>query len=183
MSTRITIGRSPRMTKPSGSIPNSPRRSATKGLAWLGKNDHGKALADFDEAIRLRPDLAIAYDNRGLAWAAAGDADKPIEAYNHAIRLNPNGPYPYANRGEICGRTKDYPRALADINEAIKRNPAMAEAFDNRGLVSYRSGATQKGSCRFRRGHPADAGFREGIQQPRNVQGCAGRRRRGDRRL
>ena len=47
------------------------------------------ALADFNEAIRLDPGYAVAYDNRGIAWHAKSEYDKAIADYGEAIRLDP----------------------------------------------------------------------------------------------
>src|SRR6516162_2760697 len=44
-----------------------------RGVAWRAKGDNNRAIADYDQAIRLNPKLAIAYNNRGNAWRAKGD--------------------------------------------------------------------------------------------------------------
>ena len=51
-----------------------------------------KAIADFDEAVRLAPKLAAVYNNRAFAHKAAGRIDKAIEDWSEAIRLDPKRP-------------------------------------------------------------------------------------------
>ncbi len=48
-----------------------------------------KALADFDEAIRLDPEFAGAYTGHGIAHAKLGDYAAAHADYEHAIQLNP----------------------------------------------------------------------------------------------
>jgi len=44
-----------------------------RGFAHLKKNDHDRAIADLDNAIRLNPDNGRALKSRGLAYQAKGD--------------------------------------------------------------------------------------------------------------
>jgi len=46
------------------------------GTSWSGKKEYDKAIADYDEAIRLKPDFAAAYYNRGYAYTKKGDKVK-----------------------------------------------------------------------------------------------------------
>ena len=46
------------------------------GQALLGGKEHDKAIGDFNEAIRLDPNFAPAYDNRGIAYAKQGRLNK-----------------------------------------------------------------------------------------------------------
>jgi len=63
-----------------------------RGQAFMYRNkgDNDRAIADFNEAIRLKPNDASAYNNRGLAYAAKGDDDHATADFNEAARLKPN---------------------------------------------------------------------------------------------
>ena len=39
-----------------------------RGYAWVKNFEHDRATADYTEAIRLDPKLALAYYNRGVIW-------------------------------------------------------------------------------------------------------------------
>ena len=46
---------------------------------------HKEAIADYDEAIRLKPDYAVAHDNRGVAKAALGLKDAARKDFETAL--------------------------------------------------------------------------------------------------
>ncbi len=50
--------------------------AAAWGFLGLGKADFDRAIADFTEAIRLKPDFAEAYYCRGTAYGMQGEKDK-----------------------------------------------------------------------------------------------------------
>ena len=87
-----------------------------------------------DRAIRLKPDLAVAYNDRGNAKAVLGRRDEAIADYDEAIRLKPDYAMPYNNRGiekVALGRRDE---AIADYDEAIRLKPDFAIAYNNRGV-------------------------------------------------
>jgi tetratricopeptide (TPR) repeat protein len=47
-----------------------------RGRAYEKKADHGRAITDYSEAIRLDPKDVIAFNNRGVAYKAKGDLDR-----------------------------------------------------------------------------------------------------------
>ena len=60
-----TIAPSPTSTRRSGSIPNTPRPTSIEAVAYRDKGDNDRAIADYNEAIRLDPERATAFLNRG----------------------------------------------------------------------------------------------------------------------
>ena len=45
---------------------------------------------DFDEAIRLKPDFAYAFNNRAVVRYDKGDLEGALKDYDEAIRLKPD---------------------------------------------------------------------------------------------
>jgi len=82
--------------------------------------DIDEKLRFYSEAIRLKPDDALAFYNRGIARRAQGDLERALQDYTEALRLKPDYPADFNNRG-IARRAKgDSERALQDYNEAIR---------------------------------------------------------------
>jgi tetratricopeptide (TPR) repeat protein len=115
-------------------------RQRKEGEAAGKAGDHDRAIANFNEAIRLNPNDAAPYYVRGFAYSRKGDYDRAMADYNEAIRLNPMHAAAFNSRGFIYDKKGDYDRAMADYNEAIRINPMFAIAISNRGIEYGRKG-------------------------------------------
>lgn len=91
----------------------------------------------YNEAIRLKPDYADAFNNRGVARYDKGDVKGALQDYNEAIRLKPDHALALSNRGDIRRLNGDVEGALQDCSEAIRLKPDYASAFNNRGAARY----------------------------------------------
>src|SRR6266508_559376 len=79
-----------------------------------------KAIADFSQAIKLRPDYPYAFNNRGVAYMASGYPDEALSDFNHAIQLQPDFPQAYGNRGNAYLREGHIALAIHDFYRAGK---------------------------------------------------------------
>ena len=98
------------------------------------------SISVYDKAIRLKPDLASAYNNRGAAKYHLGQHNDAITDYDEAIRLQPDDASAYNNRGaarDYLGRHDD---AIADYDEAIRLKPDYTNAYLNRGIANRNLG-------------------------------------------
>ena len=78
-----------------------------EGYAAHLKGQFTAAIASYDEAIRLDPNYARAYNNRGLAYQAKGDLNRAIADFSEAIRLTPTLSAAYLNRGTAYAKKGD----------------------------------------------------------------------------
>ncbi len=91
-----------------------------RGLAHRKKGEYDKAIADYSELIRLKPDLPGGYFDRGIAYEKKGDFDKAIVDLNEAIRLFPNWAFAYQIRGRVHAKKGEQPKAEEDFAQAKK---------------------------------------------------------------
>ena len=119
-----------------------------RAVEYSKKGDDQRALADYSEAIRLKPDAHALY-NRGNIWASKKDYFRALADYSEAIRLDPNDADYYHNRGNIWLGQKDYVLAVADFGEAIRLAPNDASAYYNRGTAFTHRGENSRALADF----------------------------------
>jgi tetratricopeptide (TPR) repeat protein len=104
-----------------------------RGEDFSTSHDYGRAIADYDTAIRLQPDYAEAYNDRGFAYYLQGHYDRAIADFTRAIELRPDYPKAHNSRGVIYmsgGYGRD--KAIADFDRAIALQPDFRYAYINR---------------------------------------------------
>ena len=102
------------------------------GYLLRDENSECCVLAN-DEAIRLKPSYAEAYNNRGAAKVELQRYEEAIADFDEAISLEPDLVEAYNNRGIAKAELGRHEGALADYNEAISLKSDYAEAYTNRG--------------------------------------------------
>lgn len=98
-----------------------------RGVALQAERDYDRAIADYTDALHLKPDFAHAFYNRGLAHQIEGDYDSAISDYTEAIRLNPTYFRAYKNRGLAYKAKGDMSAANSDLTEASRLSPAKPQ--------------------------------------------------------
>ena len=123
----------------SGQLSSQDRAGAfhNRGIAWADTRDYGRAIADYNEALRINPLYAMAYYHRFMAQQKppgdAGSNTGPTEAPPAAV--NPQDAAGYNKRGIAWAEKRDFDRGIADYNEALRLNPQYAIAYYNRGIA------------------------------------------------
>ena len=91
----------------------------TRADANLGKGEYTLALADYDKAVELRTDDAVAFLNRGKTHYNLKAFDKAGADYNKAIELDPKDSKAYYNRAVLFERLGNLDKAIADYQKAV----------------------------------------------------------------
>jgi tetratricopeptide (TPR) repeat protein len=103
------------------------------------------AIADYDRAIMLDPNRAVAFFNRAGALAASGQIDRALADYDRAIELDPMDADAHVGRGRLHYQKKDYAAAVADYDLALRLVPGDAEASAESGDAHERAGLFEWG--------------------------------------
>lgn len=149
---------------------------ANRAEAWLKSGQFGKALADSDEALRVRPNQIKALLIRGAALQGNREYERAIVDYDKAIELDPANIEAHTLRGGALGLAGELDEAIAESTRAIELaakaprpsyvndgaagiNPIMARALYNRGLAWKLKGGYQQAIADYNqalRANPAD---------------------------
>jgi len=113
--------------------PDCARAHYGLGVALTEKSDFADAIAEFEAALRVRPD----YPNALISLANALSRDparlaEAIERYQAALGLEPDNAEAHYNLGNALARLPDRVQdAIAQWQTAIRLKPDMAEAHYN----------------------------------------------------
>jgi tetratricopeptide (TPR) repeat protein len=128
--------------------PDYAEAYGNRGIAYVKLGQYQRAIQDYDTAIRLKPDDAIAvavYNNRGLAYAELGQYQRAIQDYDTAIRLKPDyAMAAYYNRGDAYANLGQHQRAIQDYDTAIRLKLNDAKVYNNRGFAYAGLGQYQR---------------------------------------
>ncbi|MGB9485980.1 MAG: SUMF1/EgtB/PvdO family nonheme iron enzyme, partial [Terriglobia bacterium] len=125
--------------KPGSQPPDTKARLAErhllKGDALFSKADFDGAIAEYREAMRLKPDVADAHGLRGLELEREGDFDGAIAEYREMVRLRPNDARAHFGLGVNLGLKGDWDGEITEERAAIRLKPDNADAHFNLGLA------------------------------------------------
>ncbi len=106
-----------------------------RGWVSLMKDRYSNALADLNEAIRLKSDDPTYYMNRAMARYNLNDLRGTMDDFDRSISLDPNSKLSYLNRAIMRTTVGDLNRALEDFDKVLFLDPEDYQAIYSRGLV------------------------------------------------
>ncbi len=146
--------------------PDHARAPLYRGVAYERKMLYDRAIGDFDRAIEVNPNYAVALNERGVAYAQKGEYDRaildfsrcwarvmlnqPAEALidcNRSLTLQPNDPATLDSRGFAYLRLGRMATAIEDFNAALALDPKLATSLYGRGLAKRLSGDAEGGDA------------------------------------
>lgn len=136
------------------------------GNALATRGDVSGAIAQYTEAIRIRPDYPEAHNNLGPVLATQGKLDEAMKHFVEAIRLRPGYADAHSNLGVALASQGKFDEAIAQYNEAVRLDPDHARAHSNLGLALQARGRTADAIREFEiavRMNPNDAAARNGL--------------------
>ncbi len=103
-------------------------------LLGLAGADAKQVIAEFDAAIRLKPDHPEARNALGLVYTQINEDEKAVAAFREAIRLRPDYADAHANLGAILTAT-DAAGSVRELEKAVELRPGFLKARYNLALA------------------------------------------------
>src|SRR5262249_5399082 len=121
----------------------------------------GEALAAYDKALAIKPDLAEAWVGNGKSLCVLRQYDKAIAAFDKALALQPDLPVAWLGRGNGFAGVKRYDEAFAAIDQALALNPGLTEAWLAHGSVNSQLGRHDEALAGYDKALGLDSEFAE----------------------
>lgn len=103
------------------------------GVTYIQTGEFDTARQVIVDAIKINPNVALAYNNLGKALKDLNRLDEALIHYEKALSLNPQYAEAHNNRGNVLQMLKRYEDALASFEQALALKPDYVEALHNRG--------------------------------------------------
>ena len=119
------------LTDPAASAAYDQGYSHMLDAAWFA------AIAAYDEAIPIQPEVPGLYEARGTAYMYAGQHDDALADYSLAIEINPTDPGLWRQRGHAhtIAPTPQPEKGVEDATRAIELDPDYAMGYGHRAVT------------------------------------------------
>ncbi|MEG4147112.1 tetratricopeptide repeat protein [Microcoleus sp. Pol12B5] len=105
-----------------------------QGLLYDYAEEYAKAIASYDKALEIKPDLHEAWYNRGIVLRKLGRLEEAIASYNKALEIKPDLHEAWNNRGYALNDLGRFEDAIASYDKALEFKPDLQQvAWNNRG--------------------------------------------------
>src|SRR5258706_12101257 len=115
------------------------------------KNDRTAALAEFGEAIRIKPSHVLALKGRAQLLEASADYGAAIADYTAALHENPRDAAGYYSRGRAWAALGEYAKSALDFDAALQVEPQYHAARMSRGFIAVGQGRYDDAAEQFAR--------------------------------
>jgi tetratricopeptide (TPR) repeat protein len=111
---------------------------AMRALAYSLKGRYSTAIRDYDAAIDMQPDFAVALNNRAWAYFRWGKAATGLPDVEKSLQLSPTSPHTLDTRAHIRQALGDPQGALRDYDQAMWYGGARMIKLYQCGLTEAR---------------------------------------------
>src|SRR5579863_5972639 len=127
-----------------GNMENAAEQQYRKGSALHQAGDFAGALAAYDAALRIDPQVALFHYDRGNSLIMLRRVEEAIGAYDRCLALEPNSAPAHYNRALALIQLQRWQDALESLDMLVRKYPGMADAWNNRSGVLHALGRREE---------------------------------------
>lgn len=120
-----------------------------RGFAYHRLGDMGRAIVDYDEALRTNPEDSYAFYNRALIFDHFGELPRALADYQASLTLRPDNFDGLVRRGVLLLRIKRFSEAIDDFSRALDMRPRSPALLTYRGTAYAMVGDTARAKQDF----------------------------------
>ncbi len=117
---------------PPAAVPTSQRqlaqRANDRGLQAFREKRYDEAEAQFTEALKLRPDFALAANNLGFVYFKQDKFAEAARWFENTIKIDPSRAVAYVNLGDAYAKTGDADKAKRAFQTYLALAPSGPSA-------------------------------------------------------
>jgi tetratricopeptide (TPR) repeat protein len=98
------------------------------GIAFSEAGKHNEAVAQYSDALRIKPDLADARNDLGVALANQGRTADAVHEFEEALRIKPDQAASHYNAGVLLRQMGNTTEALRHFEAALALDPNYQDA-------------------------------------------------------
>ena len=118
--------------------PKEARRALDKGLEFAKKNKPESAIASLEEAVKIDPDFAFAWNELGKLQLANEHIPDAHESFEAAIKAEPRWPDPYLHLALMAVKAHDWREVASTTDKVLHLSTwEYPQAYFFRGAANF----------------------------------------------
>jgi tetratricopeptide (TPR) repeat protein len=136
-------------TETAANQPRNARARDNLGEIFTADREWDRALASYEEGLKLDPDEPGEELNVGSAWLKLGNPGQALPHVERALRLQPDLAQGHDGRGITLDRLGRIPEAVLEYREALRLQPDFSEAHDHLANALVQLGQTNEAFAHY----------------------------------
>jgi tetratricopeptide (TPR) repeat protein len=145
----VTLVAGPEEERRAAALARQLQDLLSRGQALAHRGETDKALALFDQALKLDANRAEAHACRADALNDKGQFDQALAECEQALRLDPRLAAAHEFRADAYIGKRDFARAARACAQALEIDPRLAGVYNDRGVLFALQGKPEKAVAEF----------------------------------
>jgi tetratricopeptide (TPR) repeat protein len=121
------------------------------GFAFIDGGDFAAGIAQYTEALKIKPDSAETHNALGAALLKQGQLDAAMEQFAMALRIKPGFAEAHSNRGMVLANRGDTEEAFSEFRKALEISQENPEVQYNFGFALASQGKLDEAMSYYRK--------------------------------